>query len=111
MSRTKAKKKDDRSFMPEDFRTRYQPYAIKREDGSLFRSKDNGDKIAVALRGMTLAELKAVAKENGVSEQTNALIKSGKSLGQVRMALGLRLRGFVRSKIEVSVNGKQIKSL
>lgn len=63
---------------------------MKTPNGSPIR--DNGDEVAVALRGTGLEDWRHIADKNGCRENIDALEAAGKNTGQIRMALGRILR-------------------
>ena len=73
------------------------------------RSYDNGDRLALALRGKDLAFLRRVAKDNDMLplfERYGHL-----NPGQVRMSFSQRLRTKIKDGIPVLVDGQVIETL
>ena len=84
---------------------------VRRSDGKLHASRENGDRIAQALRGLTFEELQEVATENDLEERFAEHVKNGRSHGLVRMFFGNMLRFKIKNKEKVTVYGKRIKTL
>lgn len=70
-------------------------------------SKDNGDALAVAMRGMTNDELRAVIAENNLDQKYLGYADT-KTLGHFRMILGQHLRYKWRRGEMVKVRGEAL---
>jgi hypothetical protein len=68
-------------------------------------SVDINDPVATALRGMTVAELRGVARENKV----DCARWRGLNPGRFRMTLGRKLRHMMKTGVAVYARGKRIK--
>jgi hypothetical protein len=87
--------------------TRYECIKFTGSDGQIHYSRDNGDPLAVAMRGLGIKELHGVAKANGLKGMDP---KDYIGHAQFRMALGLRLRGVVRRGERDIAAGKRVPS-
>lgn len=74
----------------------YEVNKVKAKDGSMKRTVDNGDPIAIKLRGKTIDELKDIATKAGVGDRLKKW--SSLNLGMFRMNLGNVLRGIENQK-------------
>lgn len=83
---------------------KYQVHEVKTASGKR-KSVDNSDRIAAALRGLDADGVKKVAKDNGLT------LKEYPNEGMLRMNVGNMLRGMVRRKEKVNIDGKSVASL
>ena len=84
----------------------YKAETITGEDGKKKRTVSNGDRISQALKGLSAADVKKAAKDNGLT------LKDYANDGMLRMNVGNMLRGLVRKgEVKVSIDGKTIASL
>jgi hypothetical protein len=100
----KAKTKPAQPKVMIDHR-RYEPVKVVRADGQAHYSRDNGDALAVAMRGMTIKELQQVAKDNDLKSMD---LTDYVGHAQFRMALGLRLRGVIRRGEKDIADGRRV---
>ena len=99
----KGKKNDEGMAVLREYAGDYE--RPKGKDGKPLKTKagnpiiDSGDEVAVALRGKDLAQVyEVVAKRLGQSVQSLKGKYGHLNLGQQRMNLGNRLRGFLNAK-------------
>lgn len=83
----------------------YDKVKLRGKDGKLRQSVGNGDAVATAMLGMSHADVKRAAKENGLK------IKESGNPGTYRMTVGQSLRARVRRGEPVTVAGVVIKKL
>lgn len=89
-------------------RYQYERHEIKLESGKKKKVRDNGDRIAEALRGLSPDDAVKAVRDNGGEVNDN-----WKNLnpGLRRLAAGNALRAIVRSGKTVEVGGKRVASL
>ena len=103
-----AKKNGDGGDIIDRDRYKYERHEIKLEGGKNKKVRDNGDRVAEALRGMTPDDVVKAVRDNGGEVKEN-----WKNLnpGLRRLAAGNALRAIVRSGKTVEVGGKRVASL
>lgn len=99
---------------------KYQNVRVRGADGKARSTRDRGDPVAVALRGASMDELRAVSAENGFGEKFNTLFArtqqqredgSGKPVlnpGQVRMLMGQSFRTKLKTDGKFLVGGREV---
>lgn len=87
---------------------RYERIAYVDKEGKTCYSAGNGDAIGIAMLGMNLTDLEKVVKVNKLGEHFE---REFANVGQMRMALGNRLRAIVRKEGTVVVGKHEITSL
>jgi hypothetical protein len=93
----KAKPKaESKSVVSSDYAKNYHKSNVKTASGVRF-AVDCNDAVAKSLRGLSMDELKKVAKENGLIDRFNAKWANLNS-GLCRMALGNALRHLKTKK-------------
>lgn len=85
----------------------YERVVVETADGKKRHTADKGDRLAVALRPVSLADLHKIAKTYDIDPRKYA----DRNPGLQRMAIGNALRGVVRKGTTVEVAGKKIASL
>lgn len=86
----------------------YETSEIKTADGKKKKVRDNGDRVAEAIRGMDADAVVKALKANGgkVNDAWSKL-----NAGMRRMAAGNALRALVRAGTTVEIGGKRVASL
>ena len=89
-------------------RERYQYSKSGAKTASGRPAVDNGDPVAVALRGKTVDQVVELITENGL--EPNPSWNSLANIGLVRMAAGNRLRSVMRNAGFIRIGGKKVKA-
>lgn len=96
-----------KSIIKAEFRSQYiRDPKVKTESGAA--TIHNGDALAKAMAGLTQADFKKIARDNGVLDRFEGWAES-LNPGQVRLNLGNVLRGMARRGEEVTIQGKRVK--
>ena len=96
-----------KSIIKAEFRSQYiRDPKVKTESGAA--TIHNGDALARAMAGLTQADFKKIARDNGVLDRFEGWTES-LNPGQVRLNLGNVLRGMARRGEEVTIQGKRVK--
>ena len=85
-------------------RSRYEDTGVKSASGR--KTVDNGDPLAVALRGKTYDEVVDIIKENGGEPNANW---DNLNKGMARMSAGNVLRAMWRKANVLTIDGKKVR--
>lgn len=115
MAKTAAEKKSAKPAASADKvmkidASRYNRTKFKDASGKSRHSAGNGDAVAQALLGAGPTDLRAIARDNGLTDRM-ARYEGSTNPGQYRMNLGNMLRGMVRKGTHVNIGGVTVEGL
>jgi hypothetical protein len=106
-ARAAKPKGETKSVVDPRYLAKYQTHDVKTASGKR-KSVDVGDRLAAKLRGMDVAGVVKVLKDNGIEVPKNL---KDRNPGMARMVLGNSLRGFIRKGGKLNIGGVTIASL
>lgn len=89
----------------------YEKAKFKGADGKTHTTTSNGDALAKAMAGLSVADLNKAVKANGLSEKYPSGVEGFGNQGLARMSIGNSLRALVKNGTPVTVGEHTIKKL